>query len=104
MSFVAIPTGQIIGKFTHAEAKPRAGALDTMNIQYDRKTGEREIHFMVEDRATDGKVLNYLYCVAKGDEAIAAVEAKQWQVVEITGLLNWNRTSKFLSVTVAEVK
>lgn len=103
MAIAGIQYGQIIGKFDHESAAPRAGALDTMNIQFDRKTGEKELHFMVEDRSADGKVLNYLYCVAKGD-AIEQVNAKQWQVVSIAGELKWNRTSKFLSVQVASVE
>ena len=74
MAIAGIQYGQIIGKFDHESAAPRAGALDTMNIQFDRKTGEKELHFMVEDRSADGKVLNYLYCVAMNDLVLLLLE------------------------------
>lgn len=102
MAQVVVPSGQIIGKFDHPSAAPRNGAIDTMKVQFDRNSGEQELHFMVEDRASDGKVQNYLYCVAKGDAAKAVIE-NQWQVVNIAGSLRWNRTSKFLTLLVDSV-
>ena len=102
MAIVAVPNGQVIGKFDHPSAAPRTGALDTMKVQFDRTTGEQELHFMVEDRADDGKVQNYLYCVAKG-EAAQAVLDNQWKVSAISGSLRWNRTSKFLTLFVDSV-
>lgn len=102
MAIVAVPSGQIIGKFDHPSAAPRTGAIDTMKTQFDRNTGEQELHFMVEDRADDGKVQNYLYCVAKGEAAQAVID-NQWQVVALSGSLRWNRTSKFLTLLVDSV-
>ena len=103
MANVVVPSGQIIGKFDHPSAAPRQGALDTMKVQFDRNTGVQELHFMVEDRAEDGKVQNYLYCVAKGDAAQAVID-NQWKVASISGSLRWNRTSKFLTLLVDSVE
>jgi hypothetical protein len=103
MANVVVPSGQIIGKFDHPNAAPRQGALDTMKVQFDRNTGAQELHFMVEDRAADGKVQNYLYCVAKGDAAQAVID-NQWKVASISGSLRWNRTSKFLTLLVDSVE
>lgn len=102
MAQVVVPSGQIIGKFDHPSAAPRQGAIDTMKTQFDRNTGEQELHFMIEDRAADGKVQNYLYCVAKGEAAQAVID-NQWQVVALSGSLRWNRTSKFLTLLVDSV-
>jgi hypothetical protein len=103
MAIVAVPNGQVIGKFDHPSAAPRQGAIDTMKVQFDKNTGEQELHFMVEDRADDGKVQNYLYCVAKGDVAQAVID-NQWKVASISGSLRWNRTSKFLTLLVDSVE
>ena len=95
------------GDMSHDGARlaPR-GFNGSWDLRYDRKTGEPERIFTVEERAVDAegktKVTGYYNCVARG-ELKAVIEAAQWTEVELVADIKFNRDTKYLQLEVVKV-
>jgi hypothetical protein len=89
-----------------AKAAPK-GFNGSWSQLFDRKTGQPERVFTIEERTTDEagktKVTGYFNCVAKGD-IIAQVEALQWTEVSLVAELKFNRDTKYLQLEVVKVE
>lgn len=107
MAVTLVERALIQGDPKHAQAQMRKGFNGSWAIQYDRKTGEPEQLFTIEERGegADGttRVLGYYNCVARG-EMIKAVEAAQWSEVELLTSLKFNRDTKYLQLEITEIK
>jgi len=96
------------GDMNHAGARQAPkGFNGSWNQLYDRKTGQPERVFTIEERTTDEsgktKVTGYFNCVAKTPAIIEAIEAAQWTEVSLVGELVYNRDTKYLQIVVNEV-
>lgn len=90
-----------------AKAAPK-GFNGSWSQLFDRKTGQPERVFTIEERATDEtgkvKVTGYFNCVAKDPAIIAQIESLQWTEVSLVAELKFNRDTKYLQLEVVKVE